>query len=298
MLRRVVTTLTVIVSMLMAGHKKTEHAWREATLVAVENQFIQTGTSESGNVDNGQYSGRSHATGFNAIDFVLRTSESTIRLRLDTTPTAARIHPIAGTFAKPKVPNVAVNNTILYAIEGRTAWLRDSASKEYKLLVLSVNALPTDSTHPPTPSTPEVRNSTDPKPAPPIPDEMQKAIGVFLGKHLFVWIDEDARKYVGNPIVHRYAYDDAKNIIGDIFTYNDPTGEYERVELNFDSKTKRMVGVYLYPRKMTWEDCKRLWGDNVRIIKNQDGSEFRNYTDRHLNVYLDDRGNVISLGVY
>jgi hypothetical protein len=58
MFPRFVITLSVVLAVLTAGDKKTEHAWREATVVAVENNFIQTGTAESGNLDNGQNSGR------------------------------------------------------------------------------------------------------------------------------------------------------------------------------------------------------------------------------------------------
>jgi len=87
-------------------------------------------------------------------------------------------------------------------------------------------------------------------------------------------------------------------IVSDIFNYADPTALYQHIELNFDATTKRMVGLFMYPARMTWDDCKKAWGDNVTTTKNPDGTQFHNYKNRRLNVFLDKRSNVISIGVY
>ena len=50
----------------------------------------------------------------------------------------------------------------------------------------------------------------------------------------------------------------------------------QRLELAFDVKTKHMTGVYMYPLRMTWEDCKKLWGENITVQRNlmaNDGSK-------------------------
>jgi len=59
-----------------------------------------------------------------------------------------------------------------------------------------------------------------------------------------------------------------------------------------------MVGIYLYPARMTWDDCRKLWGDQVNVVKNTDGTTSNNYKSRRLNVLLDKRGDVISIGIY
>lgn len=55
---------------------------------------------------------------------------------------------------------------------------------------------------------------------------------------------------------------------------------------------------YIYPVNVTWEDCKRLWGNDVRVTKNKNGTRFYMYKNRHMNVLVGSNGTVMSLGVY
>jgi hypothetical protein len=105
---------------------------------------------------------------------------------------------------------------------------------------------------------------------------------------------------MGEPLSHRYAYDQARSVTGDIYTFRDPTLSADHIELVFDSKTNRLTNVYLYPaRPTTWEDCKKLWGKDATVaMKNQDGSKIYSYKNRHLSVLLDKNNRVVSFGLY
>jgi hypothetical protein len=120
----------------------------------------------------------------------------------------------------------------------------------------------------------------------------------YLQGKLYKWNISDARQMMGEPLAHRYGYDNAHNITSDIYSFKDPMFQMHHVELNFDSKTARMVAVFLYPNGMNWDDCRKLWGDNATMTANPDGTKLYNYKDRGLHVYLDKDSHVISLGIY
>ena len=102
------------------------------------------------------------------------------------------------------------------------------------------------------------------------------------------------------PLHTDIAYDQAKNVIGDIYSFRDPTLNADHIELSFDSKTSWLTNVFLYPaRATTWEDCKKFWGKDATVaIRNPDGSKIYSYKNRHLNVLLDKNNRVINLGLY
>ncbi len=132
-----------------------------------------------------------------------------------------------------------------------------------------------------------------------VPDEMRKSVGDFLARQLLVWTLQDAQALMGEPLGHRFAYDQAQNVIGDIYSFRDPSMNTNHVELAFDSKTSRLTNIYLYPaRTSSWGDCKKLWGKDATIRKNPDGTKFAVYKNRHLNVLLDKNDWVISVGLY
>ncbi|MEO8593480.1 MAG: trypsin-like peptidase domain-containing protein [Candidatus Solibacter sp.] len=157
-------------------------------------------------------------------------------------------------------------------------------------------------TVPPQPSTPAApaaaATSLSPTEPRKIPDEMRTNVAGFLEKKLTAWTEDEAKVPLGEPARHRYGYDQQKTIVSNIFAYRDPTNVYREFELAFDAKTKRMVGVYLYPVNMTWEQCKKLWGENVNTIKNADGSRIYAYKERHVNVLITKEGKVINVGLY
>ena len=126
----------------------------------------------------------------------------------------------------------------------------------------------------------------------------QKLLDYLLGK-LLTWAQEDARAVMGDELMHRYGYDDGHNVMSDIYTYADPSFAADRVELGFDSKTKRLTNVYVYPLgKLTADDVRKSWGDNFTTKDNPDGTKLYLYNDRALNVFFDKDGKVVSLGLY
>jgi hypothetical protein len=129
-----------------------------------------------------------------------------------------------------------------------------------------------------------------------IPDEMKKSSFWYVQSKLHVWTKKEAEVQLGDSIMSRHALDPNKNIIGEIYAYNDPTKLLRELELNFDSKTGKLVAVYGYPWDFTWTQCKALWGSNVRTTKNPDGSRFHAYKDRALAVLVNKDEKVINFG--
>src|SRR5207302_5041479 len=67
---------------------------------------------------------------------------------------------------------------------------------------------------------------------------------------------------LGEPVRQRPAYeDDQKTVSGTIHAFSDPSGRYKELELDFDSLSGVLRSVFVYPPRMTWEECRRLWGD-------------------------------------
>jgi len=60
---------------------------------------------------------------------------------------------------------------------------------------------------------------------------------------------------------------------GDIYAYDDPARFVRQIELNVDEKTNRLRAIYLYPSvRTTWDDCKKLYGDNAQEIRGENGT--------------------------
>jgi hypothetical protein len=103
---------------------------------------------------------------------------------------------------------------------------------------------------------------------------------------------------MGEPRGRRDGYDDSHNLISEIEAFGDPTLTMRAVELGFDRRSRRLTIVYLYPNRLTWDDCKKLWGDDITAKPNTDGTKVYVYNNRRLNVYLDKDDKVINLGIY
>jgi hypothetical protein len=56
--------------------------------------------------------------------------------------------------------------------------------------------------------------------------------------------------------------------------------------------------LFVYPFNMSWQDCRRTFGANVRSTQANKGRTFYSYLDRRLDVLVDTAGKVISLGMY
>ena len=131
-------------------------------------------------------------------------------------------------------------------------------------------------------------------------DIREKGVAAYLEQKMRSWTEADAKLVFGEPVQHRYSYDVNKTMDGSIFAYPDPTQFFRVVELRFDLKTKLLQNIFLQNPlvRTTWDDCKRLWGDEVNTTRNPDGSRFHMYKTRRLNVLVGRDGVVQSLGIY
>jgi hypothetical protein len=112
------------------------------------------------------------------------------------------------------------------------------------------------------------------------------------------WTQADAQALLGEPSRQRLALGEDQSETGLILAFADPTGRYKELELDFTNETGILRGVFAYPRKMTWQECRRVWGAHVTARKANQGRTFFSYLDRRLDVLVDPIGAVISLGLY
>ena len=164
----------------------------------------------------------------------------------------------------------------------------------------------------PAPEPPKVTATAVPR-IPPASDDqppvLRRAAGVFPAgfdsdSALFcqamigVWTEAEAQALLGEPSRQRLALGEDQSESGLIFAFADPSGLYQEVELDFASETGVLRGVYAYPWKMTWQECRGLWGADVLARKANLGRTFYSYLNRRLDVLVDRTGKVISLGLY
>ncbi len=135
------------------------------------------------------------------------------------------------------------------------------------------------------------------KPAPPSL-QIGRELAAYCQKQIGHWKENDARKVLGEPKRHRPAYDEKKSVNGTIYAYTDPTNKYKELELDFDLQTGTLRTVFVYPPRLTWEQCRRLWNGPVSAADAARGRKFYSYTNRRLDVLVNPTGNVISLGWY
>ena len=113
-----------------------------------------------------------------------------------------------------------------------------------------------------------------------------------------VWTEAEARALLGEPSRQRLAIGEDQSESGLILAFADPTGRYKELELDFSNETGVLRGVFAYPWKMTWQECRGLWGADVLARKANLGRTFYSYLNRRLDVLVDPAGKVISLGLY
>ena len=109
------------------------------------------------------------------------------------------------------------------------------------------------------------------------------------------WTAEDAQALLGTPHGHRPG---VGNPIPDIWAYDDPTKSMRQIELVFSPQNKKLHSIFLYPWNLTWEDAKKMWGGDVSVKKNKDGSRLYVYKNRRLNVLTNSKGMIFSIGIY
>jgi hypothetical protein len=133
---------------------------------------------------------------------------------------------------------------------------------------------------------------------PVLPAEFERDSALFTQKLIGLWSEPDAYNLFGDPLRDRAAVDEQDVENGHIFAFADPTGRYREVELDFAKETGLLRTVFAYPWKMTWQDCRRIWGTNVQSTEANGGRIFHSYLNRHVDVLVDRAGNVISVGLY
>jgi hypothetical protein len=120
----------------------------------------------------------------------------------------------------------------------------------------------------------------------------------FCQKQIGRWKQSDARNLFGKPLRERPALDEKKAINGRIYAFSDPSGRNKELELDFDIATGSLRTVFAYPAQMTWRECLARWSGTVTSADAQQGRTFYSYVNRHLDVLVDNKGKVISLGMY
>jgi hypothetical protein len=121
---------------------------------------------------------------------------------------------------------------------------------------------------------------------------------LFCQTRIGQWTEADARDLLGEAYRQRLALGEDQSETGLILAFGDPTGRYKEMELDFSNDTGVLRGVFAYPWKMTWQECRRLWGARVTARKANQGRTFYSYLNRRLDVLVDPAGAVISLGLY
>ena len=130
------------------------------------------------------------------------------------------------------------------------------------------------------------------------PDEMIDESAAYLQHRLGSWTEESARQLLGEPVRHRFSFDSDKQVNGHIYTFSDPTKRYREFELDFDKDSGFLRTVFVYPWRMTWEECRKLWGAGVSSTEAYGGRTFYSYVNRRLDVLVDRGGKVINFGLY
>ncbi|HUB34397.1 MAG TPA: hypothetical protein VMA31_15270 [Bryobacteraceae bacterium] len=130
------------------------------------------------------------------------------------------------------------------------------------------------------------------------PPEFEHDSAFFCQKLIGAWTEDDAYNLLGAPLRRRSAFDSDRSVNGQILAYADPTGHYRQIELDFAQNTGLLRTVFVYPFRMSWQECRRLWGANVQSTEANKGRTFYSYVNRRLDVLVDAGGNVISLGLY
>jgi hypothetical protein len=155
-----------------------------------------------------------------------------------------------------------------------------------------------ETTVPPIPPPSDDHPSVLRRAAPVYPAGFEDDSAVFCQTKIGHWTEADARALLGEPSRQRLALGQDQSETGLVLAFADPTGRYKELELDFSHQTGALRGVFAYPWKMTWQECRRLWGARITARKANQGRTFYSYLNRRLDVLVDPAGKVISLGLY
>jgi hypothetical protein len=169
------------------------------------------------------------------------------------------------------------------------------ASATQDTLVISLPVPPRKAVAPAAPATPP----SPPQPKPVVlPPEFRQESAMYLQRQIGTWTLAQARDLLGEPLRKRPSFDDDKSPVGQIYAFPDPSSRYKEVELDFDTDSGLLHGVFVYPVQMTWQDCRRQWGASATATEVANGRTFYSYSSRRLDVLVERGGKVVSLGLY
>jgi hypothetical protein len=120
----------------------------------------------------------------------------------------------------------------------------------------------------------------------------------YLESRLDQWQQPDAAALLGAFLRQRPSVNDEGKANGLIYAYSDPLRRYREFELDFEGDSGKLRTVFVYPLQMTWRDCRRAYGSSVSKTNAGGGRTFYSYLNRRLDVLVDAKENVISLGIY
>jgi len=133
---------------------------------------------------------------------------------------------------------------------------------------------------------------------PAYPAEFGAESALFCQRQIGQWTQAEALAVLGEPKGRRVALNDDGKEDGDIVAFTDGSSRYRELELDFDRETGTLRTVFAYPWKMTWQECRKIWGARVNATDADKGRKFYSYLDRRLDVLVDQTGKVINFGLY
>jgi hypothetical protein len=131
-----------------------------------------------------------------------------------------------------------------------------------------------------------------------LPPDLQREVALFCQKLIGQWTEEDAEQIFGKALRNRPSYGENNKVNGRIYAFPDPTGRYRELELDFELTNGVLRTVFAYPKQLTWMECRKRWNGEVSEADAKQGRMFYSYLNRRLDVLVDARGKVISLGLY
>jgi hypothetical protein len=130
------------------------------------------------------------------------------------------------------------------------------------------------------------------------PEGFEQDSPKFLQAKIGDWREFDVFDLLGNPLRQRTAFDDDGKENGLVYAFADPTGRFKEFELDFAGDTGALRTVFVYPVKMTWNECRLTYGADISAADAAKGRKFYSYLNRRMDVLVDSAGKVISLGLY
>jgi hypothetical protein len=130
------------------------------------------------------------------------------------------------------------------------------------------------------------------------PEGFEQDSPKFLQAKIGEWREFDVHDLLDKPLRQRPAFDKDGKENGLVYAFADPTGRYKEFELDFDSDGGALRTVFVYPSKMTWNECRLMYGADTSAATAAKGRKFYSYLNRRMDVLVDSAGKVISLGLY